>query len=226
MYDLVERSRLPAGTRIVGTRWVDTNKGTAEKPKVRSRLVCQEFNLTGAPSGELCAPTPPLGATRYLISALASRGVRGPGNHRVMFLDFKRAFLYGDCERDVYIKVPSEDLDCVEGVHVGKLRKAMYGTRDAPAVWQKLVRKTLVDLGFQPSRTSACVYFHRELQICIVAHVEDFLCTGPKVQLLGLRDQLQRTSRWMRPPRARRGRGQRRQVSWSSLWVATLGVRD
>ena len=101
VYDLVERSRLPAGTRIVGTRWVETNKGTAEKPKVRSRLVCQEFNLTGDPSGELFAPTPPLGATRYLISALASRGVRGPGNHRVMFLDFKRAFLYGDCERDV-----------------------------------------------------------------------------------------------------------------------------
>ena len=76
-----------------------------------------------------------------------------------MFLDFKRAFLYGDCERDVYIKVPSEDPDCVEGVHVGKLRKALYGTRDAPAVWQKLVRKTLVDLGSslrEPAR--ACTF--------------------------------------------------------------------
>ena len=190
VYDLVALASLPRGTRIVGTRWVETNKGTAEKPKVRSRLVCQEFNLTGDPSGELFAPTPPLGATRYLMSALASRGIRGTGSHRAMFLDFKRAFLYGDCERDVYIKVPSEDPDCVEGVHVGKLRKAMYGTRDAPAVWQKLVRKTLLDLGFEASRTSACVYVHHQRQVKIVAHVDDFLCTGPKVQLLGLRDQL------------------------------------
>ena len=101
VYDLVERSRLPAGIRILGTRWAETNKGTAEKPKVKSRLVCEESNLTCDPSGELFAPTPPLGATSYLMLALASRGVRGPGNHRAMFRDFKRAFLYGDCERDV-----------------------------------------------------------------------------------------------------------------------------
>ena len=109
-----------------------------------------------------------------------------------MLLDFKRAFLYGDCERDVYIKVPAEDPNCVEGKHVGKLRKAMYGTRDAPAVWQKLVRRTLVALGFCPSTTCACVYVHHERRIRIVAHVDDFLCTGPKVELLKLRDQLQK----------------------------------
>ena len=92
VYDLVDKSLLPPGTRIVGTRWVETNKGTAEAPKVRSRLVCQEFNVTGDPSGELFAPTPPLGATRYLLSALASSGLHGLGSHRAMLLDFKRAF--------------------------------------------------------------------------------------------------------------------------------------
>ena len=188
VYDLVDKFEMPPGTKVVGTRWVETNKGSAEAPKVRSRLVSQEFNVSGDPAGELFAPTPPLGATRYLLSAPASRGVHGPGSHRAMLLDFKRAFLYGDREREMYIKVPVEDPDYVEGKHVGRLRKAMYGTRDAPAVWQKLVRQTLVNLGFTPSKTCACVYVHHVRKIRIVAHVDDFLCTGPKIELIKMRE--------------------------------------
>ena len=56
-------------------------------------------------------------------------------------------------------------------------------------LWQKLVRRTLAALGFCPSTTCACVYVHHGRRIRIVAHVDDFLCTGPKVELLKLRDQ-------------------------------------
>ena len=41
VYDVVPRSRVPKGGRVVGVRWFETNKGTTEEPKVRSRLVCQ-----------------------------------------------------------------------------------------------------------------------------------------------------------------------------------------
>ena len=60
---------------IVGTRWVFVNKGD----KVRCRLVAQEF--AGSDKREdLYAGTPPLAATRYLLSESVSRGrkiVRG-----------------------------------------------------------------------------------------------------------------------------------------------------
>ena len=53
---------------IVGTRWVFVNKGD----KVRCRLVAQEF--VGSDKREdLYAGTPPLSATRYLLSNTASR---------------------------------------------------------------------------------------------------------------------------------------------------------
>ena len=63
----------------------------------------------------------------------------------------------------------------------------MYGTRDAPAVWSRLVRKMLSDLGFVPCRTAACVFMHPTTGVKIVSHVDDFLCTGPKIELEKLR---------------------------------------
>ena len=191
VYDVIDRASLPRNAKLVGVRWVDTNKGTTAEPRIRSRLVCREFNFGGDPTGEMFAPTPPLAATRYLLSRIASRGARGPGAYRTMLLDFKRAFLYGDVEREIFIHLPEEDSRRNGGQRVGVLRKAMYGTRDAPAVWQRLVRRVMVELGFEFSRTAACVYVHRARGLRVVAHVDDFLVTGPKAELVELRRQLQ-----------------------------------
>ena len=69
------------GKRVIGVRWVETNKGTADQPKVRSRLVAQEFARGKTPE-EMYAPTPSLMATRWLVSEAASQGMRGPGSVR------------------------------------------------------------------------------------------------------------------------------------------------
>ena len=37
----------------------------------------------------------------------------------------------------MYIKIPEDDERRDGGRCVGKLNKALYGTRDAPAVWQR-----------------------------------------------------------------------------------------
>ena len=79
---------------------------------------------------------PPLAAARYLLSTCASPGKPGPGNHRILLLDIRKDFLYGKISRTVYIELPSEDPMSEGGNMVGKLDKAMYGTRDAPAAWQ------------------------------------------------------------------------------------------
>ena len=190
VYDVVPRSRVPPGKRVIGVRWVETDKGVAGSPKIRSRLVCQEFAFGNA-TAEMFAPTPPLSATRYVVSDLASRSKHGPGDHRLMLLDFKRAFLYGDVERQIFIELPEDDSRRMGGANVGLLRKAMYGTRDAPAVWQRLVRKVLLEQGFESSRTTACLYRHPERHLKVIAHVDDFLVSGPRRELHTLRKDLQ-----------------------------------
>ena len=68
VYTVVPRSSMRPGAKIVGVRWVETDTGIPGAPKVRCRLVAQEFATEADPDGELFAPTPPLAATRWLIS--------------------------------------------------------------------------------------------------------------------------------------------------------------
>ena len=70
---------------------METDKGVPGKPEVRSRMVCQEF-ARGHTLDDMFALTPPLVATRWLLSELASCGRDGPGDQRLMVLDVKRAF--------------------------------------------------------------------------------------------------------------------------------------
>ena len=54
--------------------------------------------------------------------------------------------------------------------YVGKFAKAMYGTRDGPAVWREEVRARLISLGVTQSRINPCVCFHsvRDLRIIMI----------------------------------------------------------
>ena len=97
-----------------------------------------------------------------------------------MVLDFKRAFLYADCERELYVELPDEDDRKRTGDVVGCLRKALYGTQYAPVLWQRLVRRIMIYHGFEASRTTACVYYGKETGAKAVAHVDDFILTGSR----------------------------------------------
>ena len=59
---------------------------------------------------------------------------------------------------------------------VGRLKKAMYGTRAAPLVWQSVVKKVMTQLGFESSTVSPCGYMHRSRDMLVVTHVGDFIC--------------------------------------------------
>ena len=187
VYVVRPRSECTAkGLKTVGVRWVDTIKGD----RVRSRLVCKDVNK-GKRSDEMFAPTPPLLASRWLVSLTASQGLTGAGNKRLLAIDFTKAFLYGEMEREVYIELPDEDERKHRGDNVGRLLKAMYGLRDAPLIWQKVVREMLKKRGFTALSTAQCVYVNKETGVIIVAHVDDFLCHGDKDDLKNLLKSLQ-----------------------------------
>ena len=117
---------------------------------------------------------------------MASQGLHGPGAMRLMGLDFSKAFLYGDMERTVYIELPDEDARKCGGQFVGLLRKSMYGLRDAPQIWQRVVHSMLTKRGFKSLVTTQCVYVNLEMDVTIVAHVDDFLCLGDRSSFVSL----------------------------------------
>ena len=169
------------GAVLVDTTWVEQNIGTSENPEMKCRLCAREFNDEARL--DLYAATPPLIVTRALVSRAATRGRRSGCVRQLMVLDVKRAFLYGDTLRDVYIRLPVEDPRSQEPGVLGKLDKAMYGTRDAPMVWRGEVKKAMKALGFVGSTSSPCVYRHRTLDLVVCTHVDDFLACGAQKDL-------------------------------------------
>ena len=154
VYDYVDRNSVPNDANIVNVKWVHVNKGTMDKQVVRCRLVAQEFN-DGSNKDELFAVTPPL----YIVRAILSLFATGD-NYKVnglMVLDVKGAFLYGSARRDIYIELPREDSMSITGKWLGKLNKAMYGTRDAPQIWQDEVESKMKSIGFVVSGLYASV---------------------------------------------------------------------
>ena len=107
-----------------------------------------------------------------------------------MILDVKCAFLYCQMKRTVYIELPRQDPRWAEGGVVGVLRKAMYGTRYAPQIWQNEVRTTMESLGFCMSIFQPSVYYHKSRGMIALVHVDDFLCSGDEDDLEWLCDGL------------------------------------
>ena len=66
----------------------------------------------------------------------------------------------------------------------------MYGLRDAPLIWQQVVREMLEARGFVQLIGTQCTYAHLASGMLIVAHVDDFLVLGRREELVSLRDGL------------------------------------
>ena len=90
VYERVDRSeQMRTGGKIVGTRWVDINKGDSESPVYRSRFVARELN-TGR-NDDLYAATPPLEALRFVVSHAATTTTSGK-RREVMVADVRRPY--------------------------------------------------------------------------------------------------------------------------------------
>lgn len=155
---------------------------------VRCRLVAQEF--AGSEKREdFYAGTPPMAATRYLLSDSVSRG-RGAykQKRKLKVLDVKRAALHGIATRTFYVELPGEESE--NGKYVGRLNRTLYGTRDAPVAWLRAVREDMEALGFLECKVTTGVFVHPARDIREVSHVDDFLVAGGYEDLTWLRDEM------------------------------------
>ena len=162
-------------TKLVRTKWIDTNKGDQAHPDYRSRLVAMEFNDGQDPS--LFAATPPLEAMRFLVHLAATK--RKGENHCLMTIDVKRAYFNAQATSDVFISIPKEDQQPGDEHRVGKLRRCLYGTRDADFNWGETVAAQLRSCGYIRGVAIPSVYHNPEDVVACMVHGDDYLCVGP-----------------------------------------------
>ena len=125
-----------SGLKVIGTRWVYTNKGDAADPLIRARLVAQETKRPEDASSTFAA-TPPLERLKVKLSRCMSGKRRTSAEEKVLgFYDISRAHFHRPARCTIVIKVPREDDECTSGHAV--LGKATHGTKDAAQCFETL----------------------------------------------------------------------------------------
>lgn len=109
---------------------------------------------------------------RSVIALAASRG------WDLFQIDVNNAFLHGELDEEVYMEVP-------KGIpnpsnKVCRLRKSLYGIKQASRRWFTKLNFTLVGLGYQQSKIDYSLFLNKSSTsiTIIVVYVDDILITG------------------------------------------------
>lgn len=167
-WELVE---LPQGRKAIGSKWVFKIK-VDENGKItrrKARLVAQGFSQQyGVDYDEVFAPVVRNATFRLLLS---DAGVQG---YKVKQYDIKSAFLNGNLTEEIYMKQP---MGFQTGDKVYRLRKSLYGLKQAARVWNQTLHDELVRNGCCQSKTDKCLYFLERNSgvVKLLVHVDDML---------------------------------------------------
>uniref|UniRef100_A0A2N9EN83 Integrase catalytic domain-containing protein n=1 Tax=Fagus sylvatica TaxID=28930 RepID=A0A2N9EN83_FAGSY len=171
-WDLIPK---PAGTSIVGCRWVFTVKqnpdGTVDR--LKTRLVAKGFTQTyGLDYIETFSPVAKLNSIRIIISLAANL------DWPLHQLDVKNAFLHGDLTETVYMTQPPGFES--KGECVCHLKKSIYGLKQSPRAWFDKFSKAVVSHGMTRSQADHSVFFKKTRTgiVILVVYVDDIVITG------------------------------------------------
>lgn len=167
----------PEGVKPIGLKWVFKLKKDAEGNVIRhkARLVAKGYiQRQGIDFDEVFAPIARIETVRLLIALAAQSG------WSVHHLDVKSAFLNGDLEEVVYVTQPPGFVESGKECKVLRLRKALYGLRQAPRAWNIKLDHSLLSLGFIRSPVEHSVYTQSEggARLLVGVYVDDLIITG------------------------------------------------
>lgn len=162
---------LPRGRTAIGSKWVFKTKrdsnGTVVKRK--ARLVAKGFSQKfGVDYNDVFAPVARGTTLRMLLS------VAGERKYIVKQYDVKTAFLNGSLSEEIYMKPPPGSQN-INGVY--KLKKSLYGLKQAARVWNETLHESLVRNGCERNETDNCLYSLTSGGdvVYLLIHVDDIL---------------------------------------------------
>lgn len=150
--------RLPPGKRAIGSTWVYKVKrgASGEILKFKARLCARGDQQTyGLDYDATFAPTVKYQSLRTLLALAAYYDLE------IEQFDVVTAFLNAELtDAEVYMRQPEGYIkyDSDGSPLVCKLRRAIYGIKQAPAEWNKLLCSWLIKYGFEQSLCDAGIY--------------------------------------------------------------------
>ena len=152
VWDLVE---LPNGVKPVGCKWVFKTKkdslGNIERHK--ARFVAKGFTQReGIDYTETFSSVSKKDSLRIIMALVSHFDFDLPQ------MDVKTTFLNGNLKEEVYMKQP-EGFSSSEGEHlVCKLKKSIYGLKQASRQWYLKFHEVINSFGFEENIMDQCIY--------------------------------------------------------------------
>jgi len=138
VWDLVPK---PQQKNIIRTKWVFRNKLNEQDDVVRNkaRLVAQGYSQQESIDyTETFAPVARLEAIRLLLYYAVNHGI-------ILYqMDVKSAFLNEVISEEVFVKQPPGFVDLKHPDHVYKLKKSLYGLKQAHRAWYDRLSNFLI----------------------------------------------------------------------------------
>ena len=177
-------ARLPPGRKAIGNRWVFEHKRDGDDLIPKGRLVAKGFaQIPGIDFGRTFAPVAKSASVR-LVAAVACKS-----GWLLECFDATRAFLWGDLEEELYMKIPDgfvlpsgvslpAGCDSLSEV-VMHLWKSIYGLKQASRVWYIKLRGVLERIGLSRSEADHALFVYNGdwqgegVHCLLVVHVDD-----------------------------------------------------
>lgn len=169
-WELVDR---PADKNIVKNRWLFKIKRDANGKVAcyRARLVAKGFTQKfGIDYMETYSPVVRHSSLRMLLSLAVELDLK------IDHLDVKTAFLNGNLIEEIYMSQPEGFIKQGDEHKVYKLKKAVYGLKQASRAWYDKVKEVLLADKFTQSKYESCIFSRRvgKQTIIIALYVDDF----------------------------------------------------
>ncbi|CAH9142456.1 unnamed protein product [Cuscuta epithymum] len=167
---------LPPGKKALGCKWVYKIKyhsdGTVERLKARL-VVFGNHQQEGIDYTETFAPVAKMVTVRMFLAVAVAK------NWELHQLDVHNAFLHGDLDEEVYMKPPPGFLSSRPG-QVCRLKKSLYGLRQAPRCWFAKLTASLKQYGFRQSYSDYSLFTMHQgsAQLYVLIYVDDLIIEG------------------------------------------------
>ncbi|KAL9247674.1 hypothetical protein vseg_021081 [Gypsophila vaccaria] len=164
---------LPEGKKPIGCKWVYKIKYRAdgEIERYKARLVAQGFTqVEGIDFHETYAPVAKMTSVRCMLAVAVMKG------WLIEQLDVNNAFLHGDLDEEVYMKIP-QGFERKGENKVCKLMKSIYGLKQASRNWFAKLTVAMKSYGFVQSLADYSLFtLNRDgVFIGVLVYVDDMI---------------------------------------------------